>query len=135
MPARLRSAQTRLSGTNGSSARISNPGTSPVRSVYRQATLVGSWPSGKAIGNAGSVPARAEATITLNTSVTRMPPSDAVARVQPMASSRDRFSWKSSASQVTAATSSTQTPMNVVERNSTSCQSSVLNAAATGDSE
>ncbi len=64
-----------------------------------------------------------------------MPPSDAVASVQPIANSRVRLSSNSSASQVTAAIISTHTPMKVVLRNSTRCHSSVLYAAATGESE
>ena len=64
-----------------------------------------------------------------------MPPSEAVARVQPITISRVRLSSKSSASQVTAATISTHTPMKVVQRNRTSCHSSVLKAAATGENE
>ena len=52
-----------------------------------------------------------------------------------MAISRLRLSANSSASQVTAATNSTHTPMNVVQRNTISIHSSVLNAAATGETE
>ena len=134
VPARFRSAHTRLSGTNGISTRISAPGISPVSRVNRQATLSGLCPAGNV--RAGSDPGwRAAPTIRLYTSVTRMPPSDAHASVQPIASSRVRRSSKSSASHVTAATISTHTPMNVVHRNSTSCHSSVLYAAATGENE
>src|SRR5262245_52748251 len=67
--------------------------------------------------------------------VTNSPPTDANACVHPIASSRFRFSGKSSASHVMAATNSTQTPMKVMHRNSTNEYTSVLNAAATGDRE
>ena len=49
--------------------------------------------------------------------------------------SRVRLSSNSSASQVTAATISTHTPMNVVQRNRIRCHSSELNAAHSGENE
>jgi len=64
-----------------------------------------------------------------------MPPSEAKASVQPIASSRCRLSENSSASHVTAATNSTHTPMKVVQRNSTSSQSCEQKAATTGETE
>ena len=83
-------------------------------------------------GNAGSVAACA--TIHAFTPVTSSPPSEAKACVEPSTISFRRLSGKSSASQVIAATNSTHTPMNVVQRKKMNAPKVVENAAANGDS-
>ena len=89
--------------------------------------------NGSAIGSAGNV--AAWATIQTFTPVTIRPPMEANAWVQPSAFSRCFLSGNSSASQVIAATNSTQTPTKVAERKKTNCSIVVLSAAAAGDSE
>jgi hypothetical protein len=62
--------------------------------------------------------------------VTSKPPSDEKACVKPSTFSRCRGLGKSSASQATAATNSTHTPMNVVQRKNSSHSGVVLKPAA-----
>ena len=59
--------------------------------------------------------------------LTRKPPIDANACVQPITASRRLGSVNSSASQAVAATNSTQTPMNAVVRKKSSIGSEVEN--------
>ena len=61
------------------------------------------------------------------------PPSDENACVYPSTRSRTLESSNISANQATAATNSTETPMNVVQRKSRNCHRVVLNAAASTD--
>ena len=69
-------------------------------------------------------------TISLYAPATINPPIDEKAWVYPRTLSRRFGSSKSSASQATAATNSTQTPIKVVERRTRSINGDVLNPAA-----
>src|SRR5689334_13981571 len=96
------------SGRNGRMTISGIAGISPDIIVYRQADgLAIHW------GRVWRVSASARAPLT---KATRNPPRDEKAWVQPSTFSRWRGSGNSSASQATAATNSTHTPMNVVQR-------------------
>ncbi len=84
------------------------------------------------IGRAGSD--CAWVTIHVLTPVTRSPPREANAWVEPSTHSLWRLSGNTSASQVMAATNSTQTPINVVHRKKMNVPRLVLYAAAKGES-
>ena len=123
-PDARRSSHTRDSGTSGSSSAMGSAGRSPVMSVYRHEACAlrksGSGSVGRSL---------AWVTIQPFTAVTRIPPRDANAWVNPSANSRCLRSGNNSASQVMAAMNSMQTPTKVRLRKNTKTGSDEENPA------